>query len=122
MQRQRCPDSKTKIRGVAYSWERLGDGEKEAILASIRGASAPPPPRVVEISWQDRCNIDCFFCSTSEIRAGNFELPVTLGLHRAGAARAPPFNLPDAMTARSTLWSKIVSNLIRFTSTGLSWQ
>ncbi len=32
------------------------------------------PPRVVEISWQDRCNIDCFFCSTSEIRAGNFEL------------------------------------------------
>jgi len=74
MQRQRCPDSKTKIRGVAYSWERLGDGEKEAILASIRGASAPPPPRVVEISWQDRCNIDCFFCSTSEIRAGNFEL------------------------------------------------
>jgi MoaA/NifB/PqqE/SkfB family radical SAM enzyme len=65
---------------VAYSWERLGASEKEAILAAIRsrgrsqGAAAPPPPRVVEISWQDRCNIDCFFCSTSEIRAGNFEL------------------------------------------------
>jgi hypothetical protein len=34
----------------------------------------------------------------------------------------PPFNLPDALPARSTLWSKIASNLIRFTSTGLSWQ
>ena len=30
---------------------------------------------MVELSWQDRCNIDCFFCSTSEIRAGNFEIP-----------------------------------------------
>jgi MoaA/NifB/PqqE/SkfB family radical SAM enzyme len=63
---------------VAYSWERLETGEKEAILEAIRsrgrGRDEPPSPRVVEISWQDRCNIDCFFCSTSEIRAGNFEL------------------------------------------------
>ena len=60
---------------MAYSWERLDDGEKDAILAAIRRPGvAAPPPRVVEISWQDRCNIDCFFCSTSEIRAGNFEL------------------------------------------------
>jgi molybdenum cofactor biosynthesis enzyme MoaA len=59
---------------VAYSWERLTGTEKEAILAAITGNAPPPPPRVVEISWQDRCNIDCFFCSTSEIRAGNFEL------------------------------------------------
>jgi molybdenum cofactor biosynthesis enzyme MoaA len=60
---------------VAYSWERVDGGEKDAILAAIGGGGAiAPPPRVVEISWQDRCNIDCFFCSTSEIRAGNFEL------------------------------------------------
>lgn len=59
---------------MAYSWERLGEAEKAAILASVAGAPAQQPPRVVEISWQDRCNIDCFFCSTSEIRAGNFEL------------------------------------------------
>ena len=58
---------------MAYSWERLTREEKAAILDAIRGGPAPPP-RVVEISWQDRCNIDCFFCSTSEIRAGNFEL------------------------------------------------
>ncbi|MEP6994182.1 MAG: radical SAM protein [Acidobacteriota bacterium] len=58
---------------MAYSWERTTADEKAAILDAIAGAPAPPP-RVVEISWQDRCNIDCFFCSTSEIRAGNFEL------------------------------------------------
>ena len=58
---------------MAYAWESLTPEEKAAILASLRGGPAPQP-RVVEISWQDRCNIDCFFCSTSEVRAGNFEL------------------------------------------------
>lgn len=59
---------------MAYSWERLDAGEKAAILRSIADGGVAPPPRVVEISWQDRCNIDCFFCSTAELRAGNFEL------------------------------------------------
>ena len=59
---------------MAYSWERLDADEKAAILRSIAEGSPAPPPRVVEISWQDRCNIDCFFCSTAEIRAGNSEL------------------------------------------------
>jgi molybdenum cofactor biosynthesis enzyme MoaA len=58
---------------VAYSWERLSPGEKSAILAAVAGGPAPPP-RLVEISWQDRCNIDCFFCSTAEIRSGNHAL------------------------------------------------
>jgi len=59
---------------VAYSWERLDAGEKAAILDGISSGAGPPPPRVVEISWQNRCNIDCFFCSTSDLRAGNSEL------------------------------------------------
>ena len=60
---------------MPYAWERLASPEKTAILRSIADADAPvPPPRVVELSWQDRCNIDCFFCSTAEIRAGNYEL------------------------------------------------
>jgi molybdenum cofactor biosynthesis enzyme MoaA len=60
---------------VPYAWEHLTPPEKGAILHSIADAAAPPPPpRVVELSWQDRCNIDCFFCSTAEIRSGNFEL------------------------------------------------
>jgi MoaA/NifB/PqqE/SkfB family radical SAM enzyme len=60
---------------MAYSWERLTADEKSSLLRGIAGGVPLAPPRVVEISWQDRCNIDCFFCSTSEIRAGNFELP-----------------------------------------------
>lgn len=61
---------------MAYAWERLTPDEKAAILRSIADDGAPPPPpRVVELSWQDRCNIDCFFCSTAEIRSGNFALP-----------------------------------------------
>ncbi|HEY1252892.1 MAG TPA: radical SAM protein [Thermoanaerobaculia bacterium] len=60
---------------MPYAWEHLTPAEKTAILRSIAdGGAPPPPPRVVELSWQDRCNIDCFFCSTAEIRAGNFEL------------------------------------------------
>lgn len=59
---------------MAYSWERLDGAEKAAILESLSSGGAPPPPRVVELSWQDRCNIDCFFCSTAELRAGNREL------------------------------------------------
>ena len=58
---------------MAYSWERLTAEEKAAILGAVRGGPAPAP-RVVEISWQDRCNIECFFCSTAEIRSGNFAL------------------------------------------------
>jgi MoaA/NifB/PqqE/SkfB family radical SAM enzyme len=60
---------------MPYAWEHLTRAEKAAILHSIADGGAPAPsPRVVELSWQDRCNIDCFFCSTAEIRAGNFEL------------------------------------------------
>ena len=60
---------------MAYSWERLDEPEKAAILHSIATGNPAPPPRVVELSWQDRCNIDCFFCSTADLRAGNRELP-----------------------------------------------
>jgi radical SAM protein with 4Fe4S-binding SPASM domain len=59
---------------MPYSWERLTEEEKTTILRSIAGESEAPPPRVVEIYWQDRCNIDCFFCSTGEVRSGGLEL------------------------------------------------
>lgn len=59
---------------MSYSWERLTGAEKDGILEAI-GAGAPvPSPRVVEFNWQDRCNIDCFFCSTAGIRAGGNQL------------------------------------------------
>jgi radical SAM protein with 4Fe4S-binding SPASM domain len=60
---------------MAYAWEDLGEAEKSSILESIAGGGPPPSPRVVELFWQDRCNIDCFFCSTAEVRAGGFAIP-----------------------------------------------
>lgn len=60
---------------MAYFWESLAPPEKSAILWGIAEARALAPPRVVEISWQDKCNIDCFFCSTAELRAGDREIP-----------------------------------------------
>ena len=59
---------------MSYSWERLGGTEKDGILAAIAAGSPVPPPRVVEFNWQDRCNIDCFFCSTAEVRSGGNHL------------------------------------------------
>ena len=56
---------------MAYGWERLTQSEKSSLLAGVAGSAPIPSPQLVEISWQDRCNIDCFFCSTSELRAGN---------------------------------------------------
>ena len=59
---------------MSYSWERLGGEEKDGILAAIAAGCPVPPPRVVEFNWQDRCNIDCFFCSTAEMRSGGNQL------------------------------------------------
>jgi radical SAM protein with 4Fe4S-binding SPASM domain len=59
---------------VSYSWERLSALEKDRILEGIVGGVAVAPPRVIEFNWQDRCNIDCFFCSTAEMRAAGKQL------------------------------------------------
>ncbi len=59
---------------MSYSWERLSGAEKDRILEAIAAGSPAPPPRVVEFNWQDRCNIDCFFCSTAGMRAGGKQL------------------------------------------------
>ncbi|MGH9442280.1 MAG: radical SAM/SPASM domain-containing protein [Thermoanaerobaculia bacterium] len=59
---------------MSYSWERLTAREKDHILEAIASGMPAPPPGVVELNWQDRCNIDCFFCSTAEIRAGGRQL------------------------------------------------
>ena len=48
--------------------------QRERALRGIRDGVAYGGPYHVEIYPADRCNIDCFFCSTAEIRAGNFAL------------------------------------------------
>ncbi len=56
-------------------WPRLTADDKQAILRGVRDGEAHGGPFHVEIYPADRCNIDCFFCSTAAIR-GTDELPM----------------------------------------------
>lgn len=56
-------------------WKYLTAGDKAQIVRGIRDGVAYGGPYHVEIHPADRCNIDCFFCSTAALR-GTDELPV----------------------------------------------
>lgn len=56
-------------------WKYLTTADKATILRGVRDGVAYGGPYHVEIYPSDRCNIDCFFCSTASIR-GNDELPL----------------------------------------------
>jgi MoaA/NifB/PqqE/SkfB family radical SAM enzyme len=58
-----------------YGWKYLTRADKEAILRGIEDGVAYGGPYHVEIHPADRCNIDCFFCSTASIR-GTDEIPL----------------------------------------------
>ena len=60
---------------TALGWQHLSNNDKEALLGSIRSGTALPGPLHVEIHPADRCNIDCFFCSTATLR-GTDEVPL----------------------------------------------
>ncbi len=60
---------------MSYGWETLSRAEKRRLLAEVAESATPRGPHVVELYWQDRCNVDCFFCSTAEVRSGNATLP-----------------------------------------------
>ena len=70
-------------------WPHLRPADKESILRGVRDGQVYGGPYHVEIYPADRCNIDCFFCSTAAIR-GTDELPLQRieelidELHRAG--------------------------------------
>jgi len=49
-------------------WKYLTSADKKAILRGIADGHAYGGPYHVEIHPADRCNIDCFFCSTAAIR------------------------------------------------------
>ena len=57
-------------------WKYLTREDKAQIVRGIRDGVAYGGPYHVEIHPADRCNIDCFFCSTAALR-GTDELPVT---------------------------------------------
>ncbi|HYS53280.1 MAG TPA: radical SAM protein [Thermoanaerobaculia bacterium] len=56
-------------------WKYLTAEDKATILRGIRDGVAYGGPYHVEIYPSDRCNIDCFFCSTASLR-GDDELPL----------------------------------------------
>ena len=56
-------------------WKYLTAADKEAILRGIEDGVAYGGPYHVEIHPADRCNIDCFFCSTAALR-GTDEVPM----------------------------------------------
>jgi len=57
-------------------WRHLTAEDKKNILRGIRDGVAYGGPYHVELHPADRCNIDCFFCSTATLR-GTDELPLT---------------------------------------------
>lgn len=57
-----------------FGWNYLKDADKRAIAAGVREGRALGGPYHMEIHPADRCNVDCFFCSTAVIR-GTDELP-----------------------------------------------
>jgi MoaA/NifB/PqqE/SkfB family radical SAM enzyme len=56
-------------------WRYLPGRDKETIVRGVRDGVAYGGPYHVEIHPADRCNIDCFFCSTAALR-GTDELPL----------------------------------------------
>jgi MoaA/NifB/PqqE/SkfB family radical SAM enzyme len=56
-------------------WKYLTAKDKAAILRGIEEGVAHGGPYHVEIHPADRCNIDCFFCSTAALR-GTDEVPM----------------------------------------------
>ncbi|HXI14335.1 MAG TPA: radical SAM protein [Thermoanaerobaculia bacterium] len=57
-------------------WKYLTRSDKKLILKGIRDGVAYGGPYHVEIHPADRCNIECFFCSTAALR-GTDEFPLT---------------------------------------------
>lgn len=56
-------------------WHHLTPGDRARLLDDIRSGKATGGPYHAEIYPADRCNIDCFFCSTAAIR-GTDEIPL----------------------------------------------
>ena len=59
-----------------FGWKYLTRSDRDAILQGIREGRAVGGPYHAEIHPADRCNIECFFCSTAAIR-GTDEIPTS---------------------------------------------
>jgi MoaA/NifB/PqqE/SkfB family radical SAM enzyme len=61
---------------MELGWKYLTTEDKATILRGVRDGVAYGGPYHVEIHPADRCNIDCFFCSTAALR-GTDEVSLT---------------------------------------------
>src|SRR5256885_16756547 len=61
---------------MELGWKYLTEDDKQRIIEGVRDGVAYGGPYHVEIHPADRCNIDCFFCSTAALR-GTDELSLT---------------------------------------------
>ncbi len=61
---------------ASLGWQHLTEDDKATIARGVRDGVAYGGPYHAEIYPADRCNIDCFFCSTAAIR-GTDELPLS---------------------------------------------
>src|ERR1041385_991059 len=61
---------------ASLGWNHLTAADKASIARGAGAGVASGGPYHAEIYPADRCNIDCFFCSTAAIR-GNDELPLS---------------------------------------------
>jgi MoaA/NifB/PqqE/SkfB family radical SAM enzyme len=61
---------------MELGWKYLTPEDKATILRGVKDGVAYGGPYHVEIHPADRCNIDCFFCSTATLR-GTDEVPLT---------------------------------------------
>ena len=53
---------------ASFGWQHLTAEDKRELLRRIEIGDGGRGPLHVEIHPADRCNIDCFFCSTATLR------------------------------------------------------
>ena len=60
---------------TALGWNHLTRADRRELIGRIRAGRGGSGPMHAEIHPADRCNIDCFFCSTASLR-GTDEVPL----------------------------------------------
>jgi MoaA/NifB/PqqE/SkfB family radical SAM enzyme len=60
----------------SHGWREIDTAAKRTIIDSILHGTAPRGPFHLEIDLSDRCNVDCYFCNSMDVRTKD-RLPLT---------------------------------------------
>jgi len=52
----------------SHGWREIDADAKRTIIESIIRGTAPRGPFHLEIDLSDRCNVDCYFCNSMDVR------------------------------------------------------